>query len=59
MEPGDGGNIYVDGATAETAYDIYLNPSEGDYGKFVIVAAGTENPESSLSDFRGFVISWS
>lgn len=42
---GDGGNIYVDGATAETAYDIYLNPSEGDYGKFVIVAAGTEMPE--------------
>ncbi len=42
---GDGGNIYVDGATAETAYDIYLNPSEGDYGKFVIVATGTEMPE--------------
>lgn len=42
---GDGGNIYVDGATAETAYDIYLNPSEGDYGKFVIVAAGATMPE--------------
>lgn len=42
---GDGGNIYVDGATAETAYDIYLNPSEGDYGKFVIVAAGDPMPE--------------
>ena len=42
---GDGGNIYVDGATAETAYDIYLNPSEGDYGKFVIVAAGAAMPE--------------
>ena len=42
---GDGVNIYVDGATAETAYDIYLNPSEGDYGKFVIVAAGAEMPE--------------
>lgn len=42
---GDGGNIYVDGATADTAYDIYLNPSEGDYGKFVIVAAGAEMPE--------------
>ena len=42
---GDGGNIYVDGATVDTAYDIYLNPSEGDYGKFVIVAAGTAMPE--------------
>lgn len=42
---GDGGNIYVEGATAETAYDIYLNPSEGDYGKFVIVAAGAAMPE--------------
>lgn len=42
---GDGGNIYVDGATADTAYDIYLNPSEGDYGKFVIVAAGAARPE--------------
>ena len=42
---GDGGNIYVDGATADTAYDIYLNPSEGDYGKFVIVAAGATMPE--------------
>lgn len=42
---GDGGNIYVEGATAETAYDIYLNPSEGDYGKFVIVAAGDPMPE--------------
>lgn len=43
---GDGdSNIYVAGATAETAYDIYLNPSEGDYGKFVIVAAGEEMPE--------------
>ena len=42
---GDGGNIYVEGATAETPYDIYLNPSEGDYGKFVIVAAGAAMPE--------------
>ena len=42
---GDGGNIYVDGATADTAYDIYLNPSEGDYGKFVIVAADAAMPE--------------
>ena len=39
----DGGvNVYVDGASAETEYDIYLNPSNG---KFVIVAAGTAMPE--------------
>lgn len=42
---GDGGNIYVDGASADTAYDIYLNPTEGDYGKYVIVAAGASMPE--------------
>lgn len=40
-------NIYVNGATAETAYDIYLNPEEGDYGKFVIVAAGAAMPEDT------------
>ncbi len=45
---GDGGNIYVDGATTETAYDIYLNPSEGDYGKFVIVPAGDPMPEDGV-----------
>ena len=39
----DGGvNVYVDGASAETEYDIYLNPSNG---KFVIVAAGAAMPE--------------
>ena len=39
---GDNGkNIYVDGADAATKYDIYVNPNEGDHGKFVIVAAGT------------------
>lgn len=40
-------NIYVNGATAETAYDVYLNPEEGDYGKFVIVAAGAAMPEDT------------
>lgn len=39
---GDNGkNIYVYGAAASTKYDIYLNPDEGDHGKFVIVLAGT------------------
>lgn len=43
---GDNGlNICVDGAVAETAYDIYLDPSKGDNGKFVIVAAGDAMPE--------------
>ena len=47
---GDGGNIYVDGATADKAYDIYLNPAEGDYGKFVIVAAGDPMPEDKPAE---------
>ena len=39
---GDGGmNIYVAGASATDAYDIYVNPSKGDHGMFVIVPAGT------------------
>ncbi len=55
---GDGGNIYVDGATADTAYDIYLNPSEGDYGKFVIVAAGAEMPEDVVVEEEVVVDYW-
>ncbi len=55
---GDGGNIYVDGATADTAYDIYLNPSEGDYGKFVIVAAGAEMPEDVVVEEEVLVDYW-
>ena len=55
---GDGGNIYVDGATAETAYDIYLNPSEGDYGKFVIVAAGAAMPEDTPVEEEVVVDYW-
>ncbi len=48
---GDNGcNICVDGATAETAYDIYLNPAEGDHGKFVIVAAGADMPEDKPAE---------
>ena len=43
---GDNGlNICINGVLAETAYDIYLNPSQGDHGKFVIVAAGDPMPE--------------
>lgn len=42
---GDGNNISVTGATEDTAYDIYVNPSAGDYGKFVIVPAGSEMPK--------------
>ena len=55
---GDGGNIYVDGATVDTAYDIYLNPSEGDYGKFVIVAAGAEMPEDVVVEEEVVVDYW-
>ena len=43
-------NMYVDGATAEQAFDIYLNPNEGSAGKFVVVPAGeglpSETPET-------------
>ena len=45
---GDGGNIYVEGASADKAYDIYLNPNEGDYGKFVIVPDGDPMPEDGV-----------
>lgn len=45
----DGANIYVGGEEkSETAYDIYLNPNEGDHGKFVVVAAGTPMPEDGV-----------
>lgn len=44
----DGGkNIYVDGATAQTAYDIYLNPVTK---KFVIVTSGAEMPEDKPAE---------
>ncbi len=42
-----GSNIYVEGATAEAEYDIYVNPSEGDNGKFVIVPTGQTMPEDN------------
>lgn len=45
---GDGGNIYVEDASADKAYDIYLNPNDGDYGKFVIVPAGDPMPEDGV-----------
>ena len=44
-DAGNGSNIYVKDATEEAAYDIYVNPSEGDNGKFVVVSAGTPMPE--------------
>ena len=44
-DAGNGSNIYVKDAAAETTYDIYVNPSEGDNGKFVVVPAGTPMPE--------------
>ena len=47
---GDGNNIYVEGAAAETAYDIYVNPAEGENGKFVIVAAGNAMPEDKPAE---------
>lgn len=45
-----GSNIYVDGAAAETKYDIYLNPTPDAGGgiKFVVVAAGTPMPEDGV-----------
>ena len=43
---GDNGkNIYVDGATENDAFDIYVNPAEGDNGQFIIVPAGEELPK--------------
>ena len=47
---GDGGtNIYVEGASVTDVYDIYVNPTEGDHGKFVIVPAGQAMPEDAPS----------
>lgn len=55
---GDGGNIYVEGASAEKKYDIYLNPSEGDYGKFVVVAAGEGVPEDNPAEVPEVVVGY-
>ncbi len=46
----NGSNICVNGASAETAYDIYLNPSQGEHGKFVIVAVGDPMPEDKPAE---------
>ena len=46
----NGSNIYVTGAEASTSYDIYVNPSEGDNGKFVIVPAGMAMPEDKPAE---------
>ncbi len=54
-----GANIYVGGEEkSETAYDIYLNPNEGDHGKFVVVAAGTPMPEDKPADEEVVVGYW-
>lgn len=48
----NGANIYVDGADATTAYDIYLNPTPDAGGgiKFVVVEAGEEMPEDVVEE---------
>lgn len=48
----NGQNIYVNEAAAETAYDIYLNPTPDASGgiKFVIVAAGAAMPEDKPAE---------
>ena len=48
----NGQNIYVNGAAAETAYDIYLNPTQDANGgiKFVVVAAGAAMPEDKPAE---------
>ena len=43
----NGSNIYVEGATADDKFDIYLNPDKGNHGRFVIVPAGTAVPKDS------------
>lgn len=45
----NGSNIYVKDASATDKFDIYVNPAEGDNGKFVIVAAGQPMPEDTPS----------
>lgn len=56
----NGANIYVDGAAAETKYDIYLNPTPDAGGgiKFVVVAAGTPMPEDKPADEEVVVDYW-
>lgn len=56
----NGGNIYVEGATAETAYDIYLNPTPDAGGgiKFVVVEAGQEMPEDVVAEEEVVVGYW-
>lgn len=43
----NGGNIYVDGASESSEYDIYLNPATR---KFVIVASGSSMPEDKPAE---------
>lgn len=43
----NGGNIYVDGATESSSYDIYLNPETR---KFVVVESGSSMPEDKPAE---------
>ncbi len=43
----NGGNIYVDGASESSEYDIYLNPTTR---KFVIVKSGSSMPEDKPAE---------
>ena len=54
----NGSHICVDGAVAETAYDIYLDSSQGDHGKFVIVAAGDAMPEDKPAEEPEVVVGY-
>ena len=54
----NGSNIYVTGAEANTAYDIYVNPSAGNNGKFVIVPAGSEMPKDKPAEEPEVVVGY-
>ena len=51
----NGMNIYVDGASAENEYDVYLNPESK---KFVIVEAGEDMPEDVVVEEEVVVDYW-
>ena len=56
----NGNNIYVEGAAAETAYDVYLNPTpDADGGiKFVVVPAGSPMPEDKPAGEEEVVVDY-
>lgn len=43
----NGKNIYIEGASADTPYDIYLNPETG---KYVVVPTGSPMPEDKPTE---------